>query len=622
MNWFSATQLSAEKLTANWSGASTGGWPDVQGGNWPGVSIDGMFRSVDGMFLFGAELPPPQAGVGTLLALLIFILGSLWIGVLANRAMQSGGFLQGFFLGNRGLGAWALALTATVQSGGTFMGFPSLVYSYGWVVALWICSYMVVPISGFAILGKRLAQLSRMTSAITVPDLWRGRFESPALGMVASFAIMFFMTFMMMAQFKAGALVMKLSIPGTGALALVEDAAGGIDSAYYIGLGVFTATVLTYTLCGGFLAAVWTDLFQSVMMLIGVMMLLCLTLYHAGGLPAGNQIAIQKTSIEFAAPPGYDASRKQMPPEQPAANANASIASVVDATKRASIEYREFLTLPLAASFFLQWVFAGVGSPAGMVRIMAGKDTTVIRRSIPLLSVYNLCIYPPLIIICICGRSLIPDLAGKSDEIIPRLALLTTAEIPGGSFLAGLILAAPFGAVMATVSSYLVLISSSIVRDVYQRSIRPHAETAELRFVSRTAMIGLGVLGVASAINPPKFLQVLVVFSGTGAGCTFCVPAIMLAYWRRANTPGMLASMLSGGGVVIMLYLAGIFGLTPPQALGPAGGFKPYYLAGFDPVVWGLLASLMMGVCVTLITAAPDERLVAKFFDEKSPTTA
>ena len=42
---------------------------------------------------------------------------------------------------------------------------------------------------------------------------------------------------------------------------------------YYIGLLVFSFTVVGYTLIGGFLASVWTDLFQSVMMVIGVMLI-------------------------------------------------------------------------------------------------------------------------------------------------------------------------------------------------------------------------------------------------------------------------------------------------------------------------------------------------------------
>ncbi len=64
----------------------------------------------------------------------------------------------------------------------------------------------------------------------------------------------------------------------------------------------------------------------------------------------------------------------------------------------------------------------------------------------------------PLVMICVAARAIMPHLA-VSDEVIPRMALWTTRDLPGGSLLAGIILAAPFGAVMATVSTYLVVIS-------------------------------------------------------------------------------------------------------------------------------------------------------------------
>jgi SSS family solute:Na+ symporter/sodium/pantothenate symporter len=555
-----------------------------------------------------------SVGYGTLAALVLFILASMWIGLLANKAMASTGFAKGFFLGNRGLGAWALALTATVQSGGTFMGFPSLVYTHGWSVALWICGYMVVPITGFGVLGKRLAQLSRKTGAITVPDLFRARFKSPALGLTASLLIMFYMSFMMVAQFKAGALVMKLAWPSGGSLALAEDAdayrfdkaslsglvAGGVpanvvdqllpladetfetegnlkarlgellaadevtsysgkiveaaqptDWLYLIGLVVFTLTVVGYTLLGGFLAAVWTDLFQSIMMLIGVMILLVLALNMSGGIEAATLKAAASTGPGFVYGPGYDPKGTG----------------------------REFMPLGLAFSFFWVWVFAGVGSPAGMVRVMAGKSTEVIRKSIYLLSGYNALIYMPLVVICICGRAIIPDL-DKTDEIIPRVALLTTQTLPGGSFLAGLILAAPFGAVMATVSSYLVVIASGLVRDVYQRFINPQAGTHDLRRLSYLAMIAIGAIAILANIKPVAYLQAIVVFSGTGAAATFCVPALMLAYWRRATVPGMLAAMFAGAGTMVVLYGLGFaegfgFELLPKQNIGPVTRFHP-----------------------------------------------
>jgi sodium/pantothenate symporter len=593
----------------------------------------------------GEEL---NVGYGTLVALLIFIIGSMWIGMLANRAMQSGAFMKGFFLGNRGLGAWALALTATVQSGGTFMGFPSLVYTHGWIVALWICSYMVVPITGFGILGKRLAQISRKTGALTVPDLFRARFHSPALGLTASLLVMFYMSFMMVAQFKSGALVMKLAWPTSGTLALSEDAsihllpseklaslnlpaevteklaeiadhdygnkkeftaalanqlsaedltkyqsrilkaASPIDALFYVGLGIFTLTVVGYTMLGGFLAAVWTDLFQSVMMLVGVMVLLVLALSAAGGVEQATVQAMAKTSPSYVFGPGYDPLH----------------------------EGREYLPLGLAVSFFWVWVFSGVGSPAGMVRIMASKSTEVIRKSIFLLSGYNYLIYIPLVVICICGRALIPDLPpGKTDEIIPRLALMTTQNLPLGSFLAGLILAAPFGAVMATVSSFLVVIASGLVRDVYQRFINPHADVTKLRRLSYFAMIGVGAVAVLANIWPVDYLQAVVVFSGTGAGATFLIPALMIAFWRRTTVAGTFAAMLGGTGTLVLLYSLGFAGRGSDHLIGSVTRFRPYYLLDLDPFLWGVLASAVLGIGVSLMTKPPDPELVSKLFD-------
>ena len=534
----------------------------------------------------------PSAGGGALVALLIFVVASVWLGTVAQRIVERGSFLKGYFLGNRGLGAWALALTTTVQSGGTFMGFPSLVYSHGWVLTLFIAGYMMVPITGFGMIGKRMAQLSRRTGAITVPDLFRERFASPAVGVAALLLILFYLSFMMVAQFKAGAIVMKVAMPGSHALALDDAATTGFDYYYLVGLSVFALTVVGYTVIGGFLAAVWTDLFQSVMMLVGVMILLPLVLWTAGGLEQASLVAAQHTSPDFLLAPGY------------------------------SHDGRQFMPLGLAFSMFFLWVFAGVGSPAGMVRIMAGKDTQTIRRSIALLSAYNMLIYLPLIAICICGRAIIPDLPGKTDEVIPRLALLTTSKFAGGSLVAGLILTAPFGAVMATVSSYLVVIASGLVRDVYQRFIRPAATVPEIKRVTYLVMILVGLVAFLANLKPVAYLQALVVFSGTGGAVSFLAPALMAAYWRRATAAGVLAAMIAGTAAVLTLYLIPLAvylttGEIHDPMIGQLTRFRPYYLWGLDPVIWGLAASSIAGVLVSLVTQAPPQAVISRLFDSR-----
>lgn len=68
----------------------------------------------------------PDPGYWVMVALGLFIAASAWLGLMAQKKVEESSFLKGYFLGNRGLGAWTMALTATVQSGGTFMGFPSL----------------------------------------------------------------------------------------------------------------------------------------------------------------------------------------------------------------------------------------------------------------------------------------------------------------------------------------------------------------------------------------------------------------------------------------------------------------------------------------------------------------
>ncbi|MBI2824249.1 MAG: sodium:solute symporter [Planctomycetia bacterium] len=529
-----------------------------------------------------------EPGWGAISALLIVIAVSVWLGTLAQRAIQRGKFLTGYFLGNRGLGAWALALTATVQSGGTFMGYPSLVYTHGWIVALWIGSYMVVPITGFGALGKRFAQLSRRTGAITVPDLLRIRFGSPAVGLISSLFIIAFMSSMMVAQFKAGAIVMKLSLPGNAALALSEE--GGVDPAYYIGLAVFTLTVVGYTLIGGFLASVWTDLFQSVLMLIGVMILFFLVVPLVPGEPMQRATleAVGNTGPNYAFGPGFSA------------------------------DGRQFLPVGLAFSFFVVWIFGGAGSPAGQVRLMASHDTPTIRRSMVLLAFYNTLIYLPLLIICVASRSILPNLA-SSDELIPRLSMWATRDIPGGSFVSGLILAAPFGAVMATVSTYLVVIASGVVRDVYLRFIRPHAGQTEVRRVSQGVMIFFGLFSVALNINPVAYLQAIVIFSTSSVAATLLVPTLMAAYWRRATVPGAICAMIVGSATTMALFGAGWWMAWQgyDQEYGLKTAFRPYFLAGLEPIVWGLAASFVSGVVVSLLTRPPDAKLVSWLFDRQ-----
>jgi SSS family solute:Na+ symporter/sodium/pantothenate symporter len=526
----------------------------------------------------------------TLVALVLFTLVSLALGVVANFAQRKGTFLEKYFLGNRSLGAFAVALTAAVMSGGTFVGFPSLVYSFGWVVGLWIASYMVAPLTVLGVLGKRIGQLSRKTGAITLPDLFRERFGSPSLGLLTSVLVMGFLTTNLVAQFTAGARIMKIVLPSQAAGWVVsDDIVASSDAGYILGLLIFTATVVAYTTYGGFLAAIWTDVFQSIIMAIGVVLLFPLAMAASGGLEKATLAGVAQTDPGFAFGPGAE---------------------------------RAFHPIGLAISFFFMWAITGMGQPSTLVRLMAFRDSRTLRYSIIYLTIYNVIIYVPLIFIFVAARGILPGLA-SSDDVMPSLVIKLADP-----YVAGLILAAPYGAVLSTVSGWLLIISSGLVHDLYQRFLRPTASEREIAWASYAMTVAIGVIVAVVALRPPAYLQLIVVFSGSGMAASFLMPAILGCFWRRATATGAIAAMAAGAGTTLALYLVGSVGLkalglegilADTSMIGPAKGLRPYYLLGFDPCVWGLLASLSAGVVGSLLSRPPDPARVSLLFDLQPP---
>ncbi len=94
----------------------------------------------------------------------VYTIAVFALAMLSNRAAKGKEFVGEYFLGSRSFGVWAFALTfaATNASGGTFMGFPALVYTHGWTLALWIAAFMIMPLVSMALIGKRLNQIAQV----------------------------------------------------------------------------------------------------------------------------------------------------------------------------------------------------------------------------------------------------------------------------------------------------------------------------------------------------------------------------------------------------------------------------------------------------------------------------
>jgi Na+/proline symporter len=110
-----------------------------------------------------------------------------------------------------------------------------------------------------------------------------------------------------------------------------------------------------------------------------------------------------------------------------------------------------------------------------------------------------------------------------------------------------------------------------------------------------------------------EYLQAIVVFSGTCSGAAFVVPAWMATFWRRGTAAGVMAAMLTGAATIFTLYGLGWLGYA--QTIGEQTQFRPYYLLELHPIVWGLGASLVAGLGVSLATKPPEPDRIALCFD-------
>jgi Na+/proline symporter len=144
-----------------------------------------------------------------------------------------------------------------------------------------------------------------------------------------------------------------------------------------------------------------------------------------------------------------------------------------------------------------------------------------------------------------------------------------------------------------------------VVRDIYQQNIKRDVSERTIARLSRWTTFCIGILAMLCILQPPAFLQTLVVFASGGLGACFLAPVLLALYWKRMTATAAVAGMLSGALVILGLYLIG---------WRVNGEFGEYNLLGIHPFLWASLANLLVLVGVSLRDQPPDDSLVAKYF--------
>jgi len=176
------------------------------------------------------------------------------------------------------------------------------------------------------------------------------------------------------------------------------------------------------------------------------------------------------------------------------------------------------------------------------------------------------------------------------------LAMLTEAFLP--TLLAAVYIAIVLSAIMSTIDSLLVLASSAVTRDFYQKIYRPDLKDEDLGGLSKwvtliMALLALAIAMVIAVVAPNHTVFWLVIFGWSGIAASFCPVIIMSLFWSGLTEKGAIAAMVAG-------FLSVPFFKFVVQNMDGVG---PYFVQ-LDVLAPSFLISMFVGFIVSKNTAS------------------
>ena len=428
----------------------------------------------------------------------LYVAALLMIGMLAARRTRN---MRDYFAGGKRLHFFSVAFSARATGESAWLllgltGFGAFVGAKGF----WIVLGEVLGVGlGWLAMSRRFKRLTDRYDSITIPDYLESRFRDSGhwLRLIAAGTLVVFVPIYVSAQIHA-----------TG-----KAFGDFLGWNYYAGALFGFLVVLLYITRGGFIAVVWSDVFQGLFMVGGLVALPIVGIVVAGGVT-----------------PILEMLRENYP------------------THLSITEGKPWNAATLFSIIGLLGIGLGfLGSPQVFVRFISLKSEREINRGALVAIVWTILADGGAVVTGMIGRALLEGQLGIDGESV--LPMLVDAYLP--AFIAGLFIAVVLSATMSTIDSLLVVASSAAVRDYYQRVFHPNASDERLMQLSRWFTLGLAVaaLGIAivvSLVTDKGGLFWFIIFGWSGIAATFCPTIILSLFWSRMTALGAKFGMLAG----------------------------------------------------------------------------
>lgn len=499
-----------------------------------------------------------------LLAIVVYLGAMLWVGVAYSKKNNS---VDDFYLGGRKLGPFVTAMSAEASdmSSWLLMGLPGVAYLTGLAEASWTAIGLAVgTYLNWLIVARRIRRYSHQLGAITVPQFFSKRWGDQRNLLSAISAIVIIIFFI------------PYTASGFSACGKLFSSLFGVD--YVAAMLVSAAVIVLYTVMGGFLAASFTDLVQSIIMTIALVVVLGFGVTSVGGLNA-----VMDNAHSMA---GY-----------------LSLSSIYDPASGSSNPYSVLTICSLLA-----WGLGYFGMPHILLRFMAIEDEKKLSLSRRVASSWVVISMGVAIFIGVVGNGMsragVLENLSDSETIIVHIATLISEHGTLAALLAGVILAGILAATMSTADSQLLAASSSVSQDLGNDFLKLDLTGRKGMVVARSVMVLIALVAAFLARDPNSSVFRVVSFAWAGFGSAFGPVMLFALFWKRSNRWGALAGMIVGGAMVfIWKYL-----------VAPMGGVWAIYelLPAF------LCASIAI-VVVSLLTPAPDRNILESFESYNRP---
>lgn len=468
-----------------------------------------------------------------------------------------------YFLGGRTLPWWALAMSGSssyFDITGT-MWIVSLFVIIGmkgmWVQWIW---GFVIPVFYMVYMGKWI----RRSGVMTGSEWMETRFGSGKAGELARGSYTLYAVLTITAFLAFGAVGMGKF--GSVYMHLASDPVLNqhICAALIIGI-----TGL-YVIAGGFHGVVLVEIFQTVVLSLGALLIAYLGFTHVSPAALAAKVSPDWGSLI----PKWGSSYPAFGPD-----------------------YQIFGALLIIC--VMKGLLLSLSGPEQLYdfqRFLAAKTPKEASKMGALWGIIHTIRWPMAMALATLG--IVGLTHGDPEQVLPSVI---QSMLPVG--VRGFAIAALLSGFLATFNSTVNGGASYVVKDIYHKYINPNASQQKLIHASYASSALLIVMGVSIGMFAGSINQMFTWIMGTlGAGVL--MPNVLRWYWWRVNGWGYASGTISG----MLLSLV--------QAFVPYFTALPLYVT--FPVIVGLV--LVITVVVTLSTEPTDKKTLLEFYSKVRPS--